>query len=157
MKYNQLEVSSKKNPKRVGRGISGGQGKTAGRGTKGQKSRAGSSRKPGFEGGQNPLMQRLPKLKGFKSHKTPRDIVLTGQLESLGVTAVDNQVLASKGIIESAHTDVKLIAGGDITKKLTIKLQFASKGAVEIVKKKGGSFTQVPRAARPAKNNKKSD
>ena len=61
MKYNELEIRPKKLAKRVGRGISAGQGKTAGRGTKGQKSRTGYRKNPGFEGGQNPLMQALPK------------------------------------------------------------------------------------------------
>ena len=69
MKYNELIVKKNKSSNRVGRGIAAGQGKTAGRGTKGQKSRTGSSKKPGFEGGSNPLIQRLPKLRGFHSHK----------------------------------------------------------------------------------------
>ena len=60
MKYHELTSTSQKSPKRVGRGIAAGQGKTAGRGTKGQGARTGSSKRPGFEGGQNPLMQRLP-------------------------------------------------------------------------------------------------
>ena len=67
MKYNELSPVAGKSRKRVGRGIAAGQGKTAGRGTKGQGARTGSSKRPGFEGGQNPLMQRLPKLAGFKS------------------------------------------------------------------------------------------
>src|SRR5580704_15038360 len=94
MKYNQLTISSKKHGKRLGRGIAAGGGKTAGRGTKGQKSRTGSKKKPGFEGGQNPLMQRLPKLHGFNSHRIKSEVVYTGQLELLGKAKVDNQVLA---------------------------------------------------------------
>jgi large subunit ribosomal protein L15 len=83
MKYNDLNTIRPKQSKRVGRGISAGQGKTAGRGTKGQGARTGSTKKPGFAGGSNPLMQKLPKLPGFKSHRTPNEIVNTGQLAEL--------------------------------------------------------------------------
>src|ERR1700693_1335574 len=99
MKYNELTISSNKNPKRVGRGIAAGQGKTAGRGTKGQNSRSGSTRKPGFEGGQNPLMQRLPKLHGFRSYKVKAETITTRQLNNLGIAKVDNQSLFSAGLI----------------------------------------------------------
>src|SRR3954468_18778222 len=102
MKYNELQPVKSKSPKRVGRGIAAGQGKTAGRGTKGQGARTGSSKKPGFEGGQNPLMQRLPKLHGFKSHKVRAENVFTDQLEALGAT-VDNQVLADNGLVSSPY------------------------------------------------------
>jgi large subunit ribosomal protein L15 len=84
MKYNELNIEANKSKTRVGRGIAAGKGKTAGRGTKGQHSRTGSTRRPGFEGGQNPLMQRLPKLRGFKSFKVPAETIYTGQLEQFG-------------------------------------------------------------------------
>ena len=90
MKYNELQITANKDKKRVGRGIAAGQGKTAGRGTKGQRSRTGSGRKPGFEGGQNPLMQRLPKMRGFRSFRTAASNVYTDQLEALGAK-VDNK------------------------------------------------------------------
>jgi len=77
MKYHELKLNKNKKGNRVGRGIAAGQGKTAGRGTKGQGSRTGSSAKPGFAGGSNPLMQKLPKLPGFKSHRTPPEVVYT--------------------------------------------------------------------------------
>jgi large subunit ribosomal protein L15 len=83
MKYNELNLKANKAKTRVGRGIAAGKGKTAGRGTKGQGSRTGSSARPGFEGGQNPLMQRLPKLRGFKSHKTKHENIFTDQLARL--------------------------------------------------------------------------
>ena len=79
MQYHQLQVTKKQSKKRVGRGISAGQGKTAGRGTKGQNSRTGGKRRPGFEGGQTPLMIRLPKLRGFTSHAPKTESVYTGQ------------------------------------------------------------------------------
>ena len=89
MKYHELQVNSNRDARRVGRGISAGQGKTAGRGTKGQRSRTGSGRRPGFEGGQNPLMQRLPKLPGFRSIRVKAenvfnfdgDVLIQGRLQ----------------------------------------------------------------------------
>lgn len=148
MKYNQLNVSAHKTSSRVGRGISAGGGKTAGRGTKGQKSRAGSGRKPGFEGGQNPLVQRLPKLRGFRSHRVPMETIYTGQLDTLGMV-VDNAALAEAGLTTSQYVPVKLIVKGDVSKKHTINLQSASENAVEAVQKAGGSFKAVPRVGRP--------
>ena len=105
MKYHELTSTSQKSPKRVGRGIAAGQGKTAGRGTKGQGARTGSSKRPGFEGGQNPLMQRLPKLRGFRSLKPKAENVYTDQLVALG-TKVDNKVLAEKGLTTSEYVAV---------------------------------------------------
>ena len=154
MKYNELLVTSNKSKKRVGRGIAAGQGKTAGRGTKGQRSRTGSGRKPGFEGGQNPLMQRLPKLRGFKSFRTPAKNVYTDQLSALGAK-VDNKVLAEAGLVENEFTSVKLLFRGEITKKVDVSLQGASAKAVEALQAKGGSFTQVVRQMRPKTSKKK--
>ncbi len=150
MKYNELKLESKGSLKRVGRGISAGQGKTAGRGTKGQKSRTGSSRKPGFEGGQNPLIQRLPKLRGFKSHRPVVETVYTGQLNDLG-TKVDTEALFNKGLISSPYVKVKLLVNGELTKKVNVSLQQASQSAIEVVKKQGGTFSKVPQVGRPAK------
>jgi len=156
MKYHQLNSPAHKNAKRVGRGISGGQGKTAGRGTKGQNSRAGSSRKPGFEGGQNPLMQRLPKLRGFNSHRTSPENVYTGQINNLTGT-IDNHKLAEAGLISSPYVRVKLLVKGDINKKLSVKLQAASAGAISAIKKKAGDFTVVGQVGRQAKKIAKDD
>jgi large subunit ribosomal protein L15 len=150
MKYNELNIDKFKAGKRVGRGIAAGQGKTAGRGTKGQKSRTGSSRKPGFEGGQNPLMQRLPKLRGFKSHKTAPENVYTTDLEQFAGKTVDTTVLADAGLISNAYVAVKLLKDGDLTKKVTVKLQGASVSAAEAVQAAGGSFEKVERLGRPA-------
>jgi large subunit ribosomal protein L15 len=150
MNYNNLSIKSKGSNKRVGRGISAGQGKTAGRGTKGQKSRTGSSRKPGFEGGQNPLIQRLPKLRGFKSHRQIIETVYTGQLNDLGVK-IDTQSLYEKGLISSPFVKVKLLVGGDLTKKVNVNLQSASASAIEQISKQGGSFSKVSQVGRPSK------
>ncbi len=151
MKFHELNTVSKTSKRRVGRGIAAGQGKTAGRGTKGQKSRAGSSRKPGFEGGQNPLIQRLPKLRGFNSHRPNVEVVYTSQLNSLGAK-VDNKILADAGLITNAHVLVKLIVDGDVEKKVDVKLQRASASAVKALAKKGGSFTKVAQVGREPKN-----
>jgi large subunit ribosomal protein L15 len=148
MKYNELSLSKKKAGKRVGRGIATGQGKTAGRGTKGQKSRSGSSLHPGFEGGQNPLMQRIPKLHGFHSHRTKPENVFTGQLDGLKAKLVDSVVLAEAGLISNPHVVVKLIVKGDVTKAVSVKLPLASESAIAAVQKAGGSFTVVPQLAR---------
>jgi len=156
MKYNELTSRHRQSPKRVGRGIAAGQGKTAGRGTKGQGSRTGSSKKPGFEGGQNPLMQRLPKLHGFKSHKVRAENIFTDQLEALG-SNVDNQVLADAGLISSPYVRVKLLNRGDVTKKVIVSIQAASETAVEALVNAGGEFKKTPRTARPVTSIKKTE
>lgn len=147
MKFHELEVTPKQSTKRVGRGIAAGQGKTAGRGTKGQKSRTGSKRKASFAGGQTPLMKRMPKLRGFTSHRTAAETVYTGQLDQFS-TNVDNFVLADAGITSSPYVKVKLISKGKVTKKHSISLQGASASSIEAVKKAGGEFTQIDQVAR---------
>jgi large subunit ribosomal protein L15 len=150
MKYNELSVSKQKSATRVGRGIAAGKGKTAGRGTKGQNARKSGGTRPGFEGGQNPLAQRLPKLPGFRSIRAKAENVHTSQLNDLGAT-VDNFTLAEAGITSSPFVRVKLISNGDVTKKVSVKLQGASASAIKAVEKAGGSFTTVARQQRPAK------
>lgn len=155
MKYNELSIVKHKDSKRKGRGIASGKGKTAGRGTKGYGSRTGSKAKPGFTGGQNPLMQKLPKLPGFKSHKIAMETVYTGQLEAVDAKTVDAHALAESGLISSPYVRVKLLAKGELTKGTTVELQGASSQAVEIVEKAGGSFKKVPRIGRPITSSKK--
>jgi large subunit ribosomal protein L15 len=150
MKFNELDLTAKRSRRRVGRGIAAGRGKTAGRGTKGQKSRTGSGRRPGFEGGQNPLMQRLPKLRGFTSNRVKAETVYTGQLNSLGAK-VDNFSLAEVGLVTSPYVRVKLITKGELSKKVAVHLQAASKSAVESLQKKGGSFEVTPQVKRQKK------
>lgn len=147
MKYNELHVIAKRSTKRVGRGIAAGQGKTAGRGTKGQNSRTGKGRRPGFEGGQNPLMQRLPKLPGFTSKRIKAEVVYSGQLGPVG-GVIDNFTLFNAGLTSSPYVRVKLITKGDVSKKVTVKLQAASESAVAAVQKAGGTFTQTPQVKR---------
>jgi large subunit ribosomal protein L15 len=150
MKFNELNVTANRQARRVGRGIAAGQGKTAGRGTKGQGSRTGSSRKPGFEGGQNPLMQRLPKVRGFKSKRRQMEVAYTGQLEQVkGV--VDNFSLFEAGLLSNPYTQVKLVVRGDIKGKHTVKLQAASATAIEAIKKAGGTFDVTEQVKRQPK------
>ena len=154
MKYNELSVRSNRSTKRVGRGISAGQGKTAGRGTKGQNSRTGGRVRPGFEGGQNPLMQRLPKLGGFRAVRPKAENVYTGQLNEFS-KLIDNFTRADAGITSSAYVRVKLIVKGDVDKKVSVKLQAASTSAIAAVEKAGGTFQAVEQVKRqPQKTNK---
>ena len=147
MKYNELNVIKQKRGNRVGRGISAGQGKTAGRGTKGYGSRTGSKKNPGFEGGQNPLMQRLPKLPGFTSHIAKAENVFTEELNAFSGN-VDNFTLFDAGLTSSPYVRVKLLDRGELTKKVSVKLQGASANAVAAVQKAGGSFEKIARAQR---------
>ncbi len=143
MKYNDLTVNKNTRPSRKGRGISAGQGKTAGRGTKGQKSRTGHRKMPaGFMGGQRAIMQAIPKLKGFKSIHEKAEVVYTDRLNELSGN-VDNYLLAEKDLISSPFVKVKVISRGELTKKINLETQFASKSAVEAIKKAGGSFKKV--------------
>ena len=154
MKYNELNVTKNKAPKRVGRGIASGQGKTAGRGTKGQMARTGSHKRPGFEGGQNPLMQRLPKLPGFRSQRVRAEVIYTNQLDAFAGKTVDAEALAKAGLISNAFVKVKVIAKGEVTKKVAIKAQSISASALAAVEKAGGSFEKVDALARPASKKK---
>jgi len=149
MKFNELQTEKNKVGKRVGRGIAAGQGKTAGRGTKGQMARTGSSRRPGFEGGQNPLMQRLPKLPGFKSKAVRAEVVYTSALDAFAGKVADAEAFAKAGLITSAFVKVKVITNGEVTKKVTVKAQGISASALEAVQKAGGTFEKVATNARP--------
>ena len=149
MKYHELNITKHRKLTRVGRGIAAGRGKTAGRGTKGQGARTGSKAKPGFAGGTNPLMQQLPKLPGFRSHKVAAETIYTGQLEQFSGKTVDAQLLADNGLISSPYVTVKLIVKGDLSKKVTVKLANASENALAAVQSAGGSFEKTPRLQRP--------
>lgn len=157
MKYHQLKANPSKSSQRVGRGISAGGGKTAGRGTKGQKARTGAKAKPGFAGGQNPLMQKLPKLPGFRSHRTPAETIYTGQLEQFAGKVVDAALLAEAGLVSNPYVRVKLLAKGDLTKKVTVKISAASASAVAAVEKAGGSFEKSARLSRQKSKSDKKD
>ena len=151
MKYNELEVNKNTRPTRKGRGISAGQGKTAGRGTKGQKARTGHRKMPtGFMGGQRAIMQAIPKLKGFKTIHAKAEVVYTDVLSELSGN-VDNFVLAEKNFMSSPYVKVKVISRGELKSKINLETQFASKSAIAALEKAGGSFKKVSVPMREAK------
>lgn len=154
MKYNELNVAKQKQPKRVGRGIAGGQGKTAGRGTKGQNARTGHSHRAGFEGGQTPLMQRQPKLRGFRSIHAKAENVYTGQLNDFAGKTADNFTLFEAGLVSSPYIKVKIVVKGEVTTKVDVNVQAASEGAIAQIQKAGGSFSVTPKVMRQAKTTK---
>ena len=143
MKYNDLQIASSKNKKRVGRGIASGQGKTAGRGTKGQNSRTGKKLRAMFQGGQRPLAQAVPKNRGFKSLRTPAQVVYLDHLNAFAGKMVDNAALFEEGYIATPFHTVKVISLGELTVKVDLKVQAASKSAVEAIEKAGGTFEKV--------------
>ncbi len=142
MELNNLKPAegSKKARRRVGRGIGSGLGKTAGRGHKGQKSRAGGFHKVGFEGGQMPLQRRLPK-RGFKSAalKYAGEVTLT-DLERLGADEVDLVTLKQAGLVRQLVKTVKVIKSGELTKKVALKGIGATAGAKAAIEAAGGSL-----------------
>ena len=141
-KYNELQVESHKARKRVGRGISAGGGKTAGRGTKGQGSRTGKKLHAMFQGGQNGIVSAVPKGRGFKSLRTPAQIVYLDRLNDLK-GSVDNFKLYEAGLIATPFHNVKVIARGELSAKLTLRTQGASKSVVEAIVKAGGAFEKT--------------
>lgn len=144
MKLNDLKPTpgSRHRRRRVGRGEGSGPGKTSGRGHKGQKARSGASIRPGFEGGQMPLMRRLPK-KGFNNtrFKTKYAVINVSDLErkfSDGDT-VDEATLREKDLVKGAFDGIKILANGDLSKKLTVSVDKVSGSAREKIEKAGGS------------------
>ena len=133
---------SRKDRKRVGRGNSGYGGTTAGRGQKGQKSRSGGGKGPGFEGGQMKLAMRLPKLNGFTNiwrvEYEPVNVGLLNELFEDG-DVIDAEALVAKNIIKKATLPVKLLGDGDVTKKLTVKVDKCSGSAKAKIEAAGGT------------------
>jgi len=128
--------------RRVGRGIGSGLGKTAGRGHKGQKSRSGGFHKVGFEGGQMPLQRRLPK-RGFSSlTKEFTGQVRLGDLEKLGLDEVDLLALKKAKLVTQMIRSVKVIATGELTRKIVVKGLTATKGARAAIEAAGGSLVE---------------
>ena len=138
---------SKKHRRRGGRGIGSGLGKTAGRGHKGQKSRAGGYHKVGFEGGQMPLQRRLPK-RGFKSHQLKYNAEITlADLEALGVDEVDLLTLKAAKLVGQIAQTVKVIKPGELTKKVALKGIGATSGAKAAIEAAGGVIEAAAAAA----------
>jgi len=142
-KYNELDISARKSKKRVGRGISAGQGKTAGRGTKGQGARTGSKFRPGFSGGQLPFAQAIPKKRGFKSMRTSAQVVYLDNLSEFDGKVVNNAALFKSNMIATPYQAVKVISRGELKAKVDLQVVGASKSAVDAIVKAGGSFTKT--------------
>ena len=153
MKIHELNLESAKDRKRVGRGIGSGYGKTAGRGTKGQNARTGGGVRPGFEGGQNPLAKRLPKKRGFTAlNHTLYQVVNLDGLDRLKAGAViDAKSLVAAGLVKKADDRIKLLSRGELTKKLTVKVNSASVAAKAAVEAAGGTVEIVKFVAVPSK------
>ena len=157
MKYNELQVGPNKDRKRVGRGIAAGGGKTAGRGTKGQNSRTGKKLRPMFQGGQRPLAQAVPKKRGFKSLKMPAQVVYLDHLNAFAGKMVDNAVLFEEGYISTPFHSVKVISRGELSVKVDLKVQAASKSAIEAIQKAGGTFEKVATPIRESQKTAEKD
>jgi large subunit ribosomal protein L15 len=140
MKLNTLSPAegSKKNRKRVGRGMGSGVGKTAGRGHKGQKSRSGGYHKVGFEGGQMPLQRRLPK-RGFAS-RTARynDEIRLYQIQVMKADVIDLETLKAEGLVGHDTRKVKIINTGNLERAITVKGLGVTKGAQAAIEAAGG-------------------
>ena len=157
---------------RVGRGIAAGKGKTAGRGTKGQKARAGGSIPPWFEGGQTPLHQRIPKLRGFKNRfKVEYEVVNVGAIAALveagalegaapsagkgksaGPITVNQDILRATGLVRTLDKPLKILGAGDLSTALFVVADAFSKSAIAKIEAAGGSVNvlEVPGRKRPA-------
>jgi large subunit ribosomal protein L15 len=143
-----------KRRKIVGRGVGSGHGKTSTRGQKGQRARTGKKKKPGFEGSRNPLIRRLPK-RGFKRKATTQpeviEILNVGQLNRFSEgSTITPELLKQEGIIRNPEHLVKLLADGEVSKKITISVHQASAAAVEKLNKAGCKLTLITKS-----NNKK--
>lgn len=138
---------AKKDRKRVGRGPGSGLGKTAGRGHKGAKSRSGYKTKPGFEGGQMPLQRRLPKRGFNNTFKKEFDIVSLSQLEKFEAgQEVTTQALIDAGMVKTGRM-AKVLANGEISKAITVRVEKVSGQAKELIEKAGGTVSEVTAAA----------
>jgi large subunit ribosomal protein L15 len=164
---------------RVGRGIAAGKGKTAGRGTKGQKARAGGSIPPWFEGGQTPLHRRIPKLRGFKNRfKVEYEVVNVGAIAALveagaleaavpsggkgkatGPITVNQDILRATGLVRTLDKPLKILGAGDLSTALFVVADAFSKSAVAKIEAAGGSVNvlEVPDRKRPALTGGESD
>jgi len=146
MKLNELRYAkgARKSRKRVGRGQGSGHGRTSGRGHKGQKARAGGSVPAWFEGGQMPLSRRIP-IKGFKNPtRVAYEVVNLSDLERSGLDGeVTVEVLRASGVVRRSRKPVKVLANGEITKPMTLKVHAVSGKALEKIKAVGGTVELI--------------
>jgi large subunit ribosomal protein L15 len=147
VKQNELSpaLGSKKNRKRVGRGDRSGHGTYSGRGQKGQKARAGGKMRPGFEGGQLPLIKRLPKKRGFyNKFRTEYEIVNISELNAFKAESeITREQLIQIGLIKSIKKPVKILAVGELDRPLKLKVQKYSATAKTKIEAAGGTVEEV--------------
>lgn len=147
MKLHELSVApgSVKERKRVGRGAASGQGKTAGKGHKGQRARAGKGFRPGFEGGQMPLQRRVPKRGFVNIFRTEYAVVNVYDLELKfdNDSVVDEESLVKAGLVKKTLDGIKILGNGDLTKKLTVKAAAFSESAKQKIESAGGKVEVV--------------
>src|SRR5713101_7016269 len=133
--------------KRIGQGMGSGHGKTATRGSKGQRSRAGSRLRPGFEGGQMPLHRRLPK-RGFTNiFKKHYALVNLGRLDKLEGDQFNPERLAELGVVHKLRDGLKILGSGELTRKVRIEAHLFSRSALEKIRKAGGEAVVIGAAA----------
>jgi large subunit ribosomal protein L15 len=151
MRLNDLKPhpNSRKTRLRVGRGASAGQGKTCGRGVKGQRARKGGYHKVGFEGGQMPIQRRMPKV-GFRSKMEHAEVRLD-ELAKIDGSLIDLEALKKANIIPTFADRAKVVLSGEIKKVVTLKGISATKGAREAIEKAGGTIEALPEKPKPAK------
>src|SRR5690349_13836678 len=135
--------------RRVGRGLGSGRGKTAGKGTKGQKARSGGGVPPYFEGGQLPLVRRLPYRRGFTNpFRVEYEVVNLDQLEALDAgTTITVEALTQRGLVRRDDKPLKILGRGSLTKALTVQANAFSRAAQEAIQKAGGKAEVMPHSA----------
>ncbi len=140
MQINQLAIKSQKKKRRIGRG--GKKGTYSGRGMKGQKSRSGAHINPIFEGGRSTLIEHLPKVRGFKSHREKNQTLSLEKIEKYFSDGdmVNPQTLLQKKIVDNIKVPVKILGDGELKKKLTVEKCLVSKTAKEKIEKMGGKI-----------------
>lgn len=146
MSLNELSpaIGSRKNRKRLGRGMASGTGKTSGKGAKGQKARSGGGVRPGFEGGQMPIHRRLPKRGFVNIFKKVYAIVNLSELAAFEAGAVvDEAGLIQRGIVKGKFDAIKVLANGEITNSITLKIGHISTGAKAKIEAAGGSVEVI--------------
>jgi large subunit ribosomal protein L15 len=144
------DEGAKKSKKRVGRGTGSGHGKTSGRGTKGQKSRSGPGVRRGFEGGQLPIMKRMPYKRGFTNiFRAEWEVVNLGTIAEHGLTGtITPEVLVERGLIRGTEFPIKVLGGGEAGTKLSISAHAFSESARSAIESAGGSVTVLERTDR---------
>jgi large subunit ribosomal protein L15 len=146
MKIHELKPAegSKKAPRRVGRGMGSGLGRTSGKGHKGQKARAGSGKGPAFEGGQTPLARRLPK-RGFKNEPFKKEFAVLNldAIESLGVDVIDPEMLIANNIVKDLKDGLKILGTGELKRAVKVQAHAFSAAAKEKIVAAGGTAEEL--------------